>query len=115
MANVTTTPVMLTPKAAEKVRELMRDPSQVRAKGLRVKVVGGGCSGLSYQLALEENPTSADKVFESNGVTLYVDPKSNLFVAGTEIDYQETIMGSGFAFKNPNSKGSCGCGSSFTA
>jgi iron-sulfur cluster assembly accessory protein len=107
--------ITLTPKAADKVRELMKDPTQARAKGLRVKVVGGGCSGLSYHLALEENPTAADKVVESNGVTLFIDPKSNLFVAGTEIDYQETIMGSGFAFKNPNSKVSCGCGSSFTA
>jgi iron-sulfur cluster assembly accessory protein len=105
----------LTPKAAEKVRELMSQPAQAQAKGLRVRVVGGGCSGLSYQLALEATPQQADKVYESNGVVLYVDPKSNLFVTGTEIDYQESVMGSGFAFKNPNAKGSCGCGSSFTA
>jgi iron-sulfur cluster assembly accessory protein len=105
----------LTPKAAEKVKDLMSQPTQTGAKGLRVKVVGGGCSGMSYQLALEATPQQADKVYESQGIQLYVDPKSNLFVAGTEIDYQETVMGSGFAFKNPNSKGSCGCGSSFTA
>jgi iron-sulfur cluster assembly accessory protein len=105
----------LTPKAAEKVRELMAQPAQAAAKGLRVKVVGGGCSGLSYQLALEREAAPGDKVFESQGVKLYVDPKSNLFVTGTEIDYQESLMGSGFAFTNPNSKGSCGCGQSFTA
>ena len=105
----------LTPHAAQKVREMMSQPAQAAAKGLRVKVVGGGCSGLSYQLALEADPQQADKVYESNGVKLYVDPKSHLFVSGTEIDYQESVMGSGFAFRNPNSKGSCGCGSSFTA
>jgi iron-sulfur cluster insertion protein len=111
----TTSPVTLTEKAAQKVREMMAHPSQSAAKGLRVKVVGGGCSGLSYQLALEASPDQADRVFQSSGVTLYVDPKSALFVSGTEIDYTESIMGSGFAFKNPNAKGSCGCGTSFTA
>jgi iron-sulfur cluster assembly accessory protein len=108
-------PVTLTPKAADKVRALMGQPAQTGAKGLRVKVVGGGCSGMSYQLALETGPEQADKVYESEGVTLYVDPKSNLFVSGTEIDYQESLMGGGFAFRNPNAKGSCGCGTSFNA
>ena len=107
--------ITLTPKAALKVQEMMRQPGQTDSQGLRVKVVGGGCSGLSYQLALERTPVPADKVFESEGVRIFLDPKSALFVTGTQIDYEETVMGQGFAFKNPNAKGSCGCGSSFTA
>jgi iron-sulfur cluster assembly protein len=107
--------ITLTPKAAEKVQALMKDPAQAGATGLRVKVVGGGCSGLSYQLALDRAAGPGDKVITTEGVTVYLDPKSALFVGGTLIDYEETVMGGGFAFKNPNSKGSCGCGSSFTA
>ena len=107
--------VVLTVKAAEKVRQLLKDPEQAEATGLRVRVVGGGCSGLSYQLRLERTPEPSDEVFESEGVRIFVDPKSHLFVNGTEIDYHESLMGSGFAFKNPNSSGSCGCGSSFSA
>lgn len=107
--------VTLTPKAAQKVKAMMTDPAQTGATGLRVKVVGGGCSGLSYHLALERQGSPADKVIESEGVTIYLDPKSALFVGGTQIDYEESMMGQGFAFKNPNAKGSCGCGSSFTA
>jgi iron-sulfur cluster assembly accessory protein len=107
--------ISLTPKAAEKVKSMMHAPGQEGATGLRVKVVGGGCSGLSYQLALERTAGPADKVYESEGVRIYLDPKSAMFVGGTQIDYEESIMGQGFAFKNPNAKGSCGCGSSFTA
>jgi iron-sulfur cluster assembly accessory protein len=107
--------ITLTPKAAEKVKAMMSTPGQEAAKGLRVKVVGGGCSGLSYALALEREAGKDDKIFDSQGIPIYLDPKSALFIGGTEIDYQESVMGQGFAFKNPNSKGSCGCGSSFTA
>jgi len=107
--------IVLTPKAAEKVRSLMQDPAQKDATGLRLKVVGGGCSGFSYQLALERVPEEGDEVHESEGIRVFVDPKSALFVNGTEIDYHESMMGSGFAFSNPNATGSCGCGSSFSA
>ncbi len=107
--------VTLTPKAAEKVRELMQQPDQKDAKGLRLKVVGGGCSGLNYQLGLERAASDDDQVFESEGVEIYVDPKSHLFINGISIDYQESMMGSGFAFSNPNATGTCGCGTSFSA
>ena len=107
--------VTLTPAAAEKVKSLMAQPEQAEAQGLRVKVVGGGCSGLSYQIALERAPDEHDSVVESEGVRVYIDPKSALFINGTEIDYHESMMGSGFAFSNPNAKGTCGCGTSFTA
>jgi iron-sulfur cluster assembly accessory protein len=107
--------ITLTPDAARKVRALMSQPDQQGATGLRVKVMGGGCSGMSYQLALERVAGETDKVYESEGIPIYVDPKSNLFVNGTRIDYTESMMGSGFAFQNPNATGSCGCGSSFSA
>ncbi len=107
--------VILTPAAADKVRALMAQPDQEGATGLRVKVVGGGCSGLSYQIVLERSAGEDDSVVESEGVEIYIDAKSSLFINGTEIDYQESLMGSGFAFKNPNATGTCGCGTSFTA
>ena len=107
--------ITLTEKAAVKVRSLFHEQSAPEGTGLRVKVVGGGCSGLSYQLAVESTPVPADRVYESQGVKIYLDPKSAMFVTGTEIDWQESMMGAGFAFKNPQAKGSCGCGSSFTA
>lgn len=108
-------PVTLTEKAAEKVRELMTDPAQEGATGLRVQVTGGGCSGLSYKLKFEREPAEKDRELESQGVKVFIDPKSLLFVDGIEIDYYETMMGSGFQFKNPNATGSCGCGQSFSA
>lgn len=108
-------PVSLTPPAADKVRQLMSQPEQQEATGLRLKVVGGGCAGMSYQLVLEREPGEADRVYESEGVRIYVDPKSDLFVNGTRIDYHEDMMGSGFRFENPNATGGCGCGSSFSA
>lgn len=107
--------ILLTPKAAAKVRALMADPAQDGAQGLRVRVSGGGCSGLTYNLELERSPGDRDQVHNSEGLDIYVDPKSALFVDGTVIDYHESMMGSGFAFKNPNAKGTCGCGTSFTA
>ena len=107
--------VTLTHPAAEKVRSLMAQPDQEGATGLRVKVVGGGCSGLSYEIVLEREPGGGDTVIESEGVHIYVDPKSALFLNGTQIDYKESMMGSGFAFSNPNATGTCGCGTSFTA
>ena len=107
--------VTLTPAAAEKVKDLMSQPEQAEATGLRVKVVGGGCSGLSYQIALERAAEENDSVLECEGVQVFIDPKSALFINGTQIDYHESLMGSGFAFSNPNATGTCGCGTSFTA
>jgi len=107
--------IILTPAAAQKVKDLMGQPEQAEARGLRVKVVGGGCSGLSYQVALERGAAENDNVFVSEGINVYVDPKSALFIDGTQIDYHESLMGSGFAFSNPKATGTCGCGTSFTA
>jgi iron-sulfur cluster assembly protein len=107
--------ITLTEKAATKVKDLMTQQHAAPAAGLRVKVVGGGCSGMSYALDIEAAPSAADKIFESQGVRIFLDPKSALFVLGTEIDWQESLMGAAFAFKNPMAKGSCGCGTSFNA
>ncbi len=107
--------ITLTAKAAEKVRQMMGQPAQAEATGLRVKVVGGGCNGLSYELALERTPSEHDEVLETEGIQLYVDPKSMLFLNGMQMDYYETLMGSGFQFSNPNATDTCGCGTSFSA
>lgn len=104
--------VTLTELAATKVQEFLQQNGRPEA-GLRVRVVGGGCSGFQYQLALDDSAGDGDEVFEHNGIRLFVDPRSHLYLDGTQIDYVEDIMGSGFRFSNPNSTGSCGCGESF--
>ena len=102
----------LTKIAASKVQEFLNQNGRPAA-ALRVRVAGGGCSGFQYQLALDDDHAEDDNVYEQNGIKLYVDPKSQLYLDGTEIDYVEDIMGSGFRFNNPNATGSCGCGESF--
>ncbi len=102
----------LTEMAASKVQEFLAQNGRPTA-GLRVRVVGGGCSGFQYQLALDDNHAEDDEVYELNGVKLFVDPRSQLYLDGTEIDYVEDVMGAGFRFNNPNATGSCGCGESF--
>jgi iron-sulfur cluster assembly protein len=82
--------------------------------GLRVRVLPGGCSGYQYSLDVEESPGQNDRIIETNGLKVFIDPFSLQFLNGVEIDYVSTVMGSGFTFKNPNASGSCGCGSSFT-
>lgn len=105
--------ITLTDKAAEKVKEIA-DAENLKGQGLRLRVIGGGCSGFSYDLYFEENATEMDETIECNGVQLFVDPLSAQYLDGTEIDYVETLSGSGFKFNNPNIKGTCGCGSSFS-
>ena len=102
----------ITSLAATKVQEFLAQNGRPEA-ALRVRVVGGGCSGFQYQLALDDAPSEGDEVFELEGVKLLVDQRSYLYLDGTQIDYVEDIMGSGFRFNNPNSTGSCGCGESF--
>ena len=81
---------------------------------LRVAVKGGGCSGLTYLLELAENPSDNEKVISENGMELYVDKKSYIFLAGTTLEYQGGLNGKGFVFQNPNAKTTCGCGTSFS-
>ena len=104
----------LTTKAAEKVREI-RQAEDLGDQGLRVRVIGGGCSGFSYDLFFEDETTDMDTKFESQGIPIYVDMMSYQYLEGTEIDYVEGLHGAGFKFLNPAAKATCGCGSSFSA
>jgi iron-sulfur cluster assembly protein len=104
----------VTPKAVEKIRESFAREG-VTGGGLRLGVLGGGCSGLSYQFKYDAKPRANDHVFEFEDVRVFIDPKSMLYLSGMTLDYKESIMYSGFAFENPNASKSCGCGTSFTA
>jgi iron-sulfur cluster insertion protein len=104
----------LTEKAAEKVKEIRQAEGIEDAMALRMRVVGGGCSGFTYDLYFD-NVAEADKTFDSNGVKLVVDQMSLMYLMGTEVDYVEGLQGAGFKFNNPNVKSTCGCGSSFSA
>ena len=106
--------ITVTSLAAEKIKGIKAAQTAPADAGLRIRVVGGGCSGFQYQLAFDA-PKPDDQIIEQDGVTVLVDPKSFLYLSGTEIDYMDGLTGAGFALKNPNAKGSCGCGSSFTA
>jgi iron-sulfur cluster assembly protein len=102
----------ITERAAEKIKQLQASENK-DSQGLRLKVVGGGCSGLQYKMDLDlQKP--GDRVFEKDGAKVLVDMKSLLYLNGTELDYKEELMQSGFVFQNPNVKRSCGCGTSFT-
>ncbi|HEY3305159.1 MAG TPA: iron-sulfur cluster assembly accessory protein [Candidatus Binatia bacterium] len=104
--------VSITERAAEKIKQLQAAENK-DSQGLRLKVVGGGCSGLQYKMDLDlQKP--GDRVFEKDGAKVLVDMKSLLYLNGTELDYKEELMQSGFVFQNPNVKRSCGCGTSFT-
>lgn len=104
--------VDITPQAADHLRTLSREKGTPQG-GLRLGVRGGGCSGLSYVVDWEAAPAESDHVFEREGARVFVDPKSARFLEGTVIDWQRTLMQSGFVFRNPNVKSSCGCGESF--
>jgi iron-sulfur cluster assembly accessory protein len=104
----------LTAKAAEKVKEIRVAEGIEDTMGLRLRVVGGGCSGFSYDLYFD-SVADADRTLESHGVKLVVDQMSLMYLVGTEVDYVEGLQGAGFKFNNPNVKSTCGCGSSFSA
>ncbi|MES1242071.1 MAG: iron-sulfur cluster assembly accessory protein [Acidobacteriota bacterium] len=108
------TPVLLTPKAVEMVR-ITRDQEGIEAShGLRIAVRGGGCSGFEYALDFENEARDNDWVYEQSGLTVYVDAVSARYLEGTTIDYVMGMAGAGFKFNNPQARGTCGCGSSFT-
>src|SRR5450755_2178173 len=108
-----TAPITLTPNAVIKVKEIMGQQTPVPA-GLRVGVVGGGCSGFSYSMSFENAPGMMDKVFNMGDLKVYVDATSVMYLNGCIVDYVETLEGAGFKFENPNVKSTCGCGSSFS-
>lgn len=104
--------IHLTETAVETVRNLLVQKN-VPDHGLRVFVAGGGCSGLQYGMALEAEPRSYDHVIETNGIKVFVDPTSMMYLSNATIDYEDSIMGGGFKIENPNAMSACGCGSSF--
>ena len=107
-----TVPVILTPNAVAKVKEIMAQQDPMPA-GLRIGVVGGGCSGFSYSMNFENSPGMMDKVFNFDDLKVFVDATSLMYLNGCTVDYLETLEAAGFKFENPNVKSTCGCGSSF--
>ena len=102
----------VTPAAAERVKALI-DSRGKPTVGIRIGVRSKGCSGMSYTLEFAEKQEPMDEIVETGGIKLLIDPKASLFLIGTEMDYEEEKLKSGFVFKNPNEKGRCGCGESF--
>ena len=105
--------VRLSDAAAERVREILAN-AEGKYVGLRVGVRNGGCAGMSYTMDYAEAAQPLEEVVEDKGVKVFIDPKAILFLIGTEMDYVEEKLESGFVFRNPNEKGRCGCGESVT-
>ena len=104
--------IALTQDAATKIETLLADRPNIT--GIKVGIQGGGCSGFTYRLDFAEGPDPKDHIYESEGVQLYVDPKSFLYLMGTSINYVDSLAGAGFKFENPSARRTCGCGESFS-
>lgn len=106
--------ITITPKALDEIKRIFREQSENAKKGLRVGVVGGGCSGLSYKIDFDD-PREKDHVlrFDEN-LEVYIDVKSAIYLKGVELDFQDGLKGKGFVFQNPNATNTCGCGESFS-
>ena len=114
--NPATVTLTLTPSAVAKVKEFIAaEQAPAERAGLRVSVLPGGCSGFRYGLSVDDEPLDDDIVLDASGVRVFVDPFSAQYLNGVEVDHVTTMQASGFAFRNPNAAGGCGCGSSFTA
>ncbi len=107
-------PLVLTTSATAKVREIMATQDPLPA-GLRIGVVGGGCSGFQYSMSFENQQGMMDKVYSFEDIKVFVDATSLMYLKGCVVDYVETLEAAGFKFENPNTKSTCGCGSSFSA
>jgi iron-sulfur cluster assembly protein len=105
--------VTLTPIAVTKVKSILSERGE--EGGLRISVIGGGCSGYQYQMSLDKEAREDDRVIDLDGLKVFVDNKSLVYLNGTKVDYVDDLNGSGFKFENPNAKSSCGCGESFNA
>jgi iron-sulfur cluster assembly protein len=106
--------IQMTDRAVDKVKEIL-EQQEPKPAGLRIAVVGGGCSGFNYSMAFEENPGMLDKTYQFNGLKVFIDQASLLYLDGASVDYVETLEAAGFKFENPNVRSTCGCGSSFSA
>jgi iron-sulfur cluster assembly protein len=108
--------LQVTDRAVKRIRIAMeKEGISPQEGGLRLGVLGGGCSGLSYSIKFDSRPRERDRIYEFDGVRIFVDPKSFIYLHGMTLDYEETLMRQGFNFINPNSSRSCGCGSSFSS
>ena len=107
--------INVTENAAERIRDLLEREGKGDTHGLRLKVVGGGCSGLRYELAFDDRVGEDDTELEASGVRVIVDEKSALYLVGTKLDFVDTLQESGFKMENPNATATCGCGESFGA
>jgi iron-sulfur cluster assembly protein len=105
--------ITLTPEAIAKVKSILDERKE--EMGLRIAVVGGGCSGFQYQMTLDKEPRTDDEILDMEGLKVYVDTRSLMYLNGTKVDYVDGQNGSGFKFDNPNAKASCGCGETFEA
>lgn len=106
--------INLSESAITKVQEIL-DTQEPKPEGLRISVRGGGCSGFTYSMAFENKANMLDKIYQFNGLKVFVDQASLIYLNGANVDYVETLEGSGFKFENPNVTSTCGCGSSFQA
>lgn len=107
--------IEVTTHAAERIHELLDKEGKLESHGLRMKVIGGGCSGLRYELAFDDQVTEKDTEIQSGSVKLIIDEKSALYLSGTTLDFVDTLQESGFKMSNPNATSTCGCGESFNA
>ncbi|MBI3651348.1 MAG: iron-sulfur cluster assembly accessory protein [Acidobacteria bacterium] len=114
MSATVQTEILLTDAAVNEVRKFMESESAGSEAGLRIRVVPGGCSGFSYSMQIEDSPRQGDDILEQSGLKIFVDKFSRQYLEGVQVDYVNSVMGSGFTFNNPNATGSCGCGSSFS-
>lgn len=106
--------VTLTDTAITEVKKFIDAENAGPEAGLRIRVVPGGCSGFSYSMQIEDGPRPGDEILNNEGLRVFVDTFSRQYLDGVQVDYVNSVMGSGFTFNNPNSTGSCGCGSSFS-
>jgi iron-sulfur cluster assembly protein len=106
--------IAVTERAVKEVRRIIDEQSLPEGTALRVGVKGGGCSGFSYTLGFDDQISEVDQVNEINGIRVVCDPKSFLYLSGTQVDFEESLMGRGFRFGNPNADKTCGCGESFS-
>lgn len=107
--------VKITDPAADRLKSLLTRQNRIDKGALRIAVVGGGCSGLQYKMDLVDGPVNRDIIVQANGVRVVVDPKSALFVSGSELDFSSDLQQGGFKVKNPNATAHCSCGESFSA
>ena len=107
--------IEVTTEAAQRIKVLLTEDGKAETHGLRMKVVGGGCSGLQYQLSFDDVVRDIDTEIEAEGVRVIVDEKSALYLVGTRLDFVDSLQESGFKIENPNASNTCGCGQSFAA